>query len=174
MSRATTSVILPIRTPVSNPCIYLLKLLLVQPGTFAEELSDRLDYRLHSSKKPHGRSNRGRIDALLGRVYLEHFDQLIGEVLEQKLIQTLIDNNPPVVSQRPLADVDIRIISDIHRIMPGQVESQLLDYLGIGQIVQLLEDQSRAPSATYKSFVGLPSSRLKTADNFSTSRLLSR
>ena len=107
----------------------------------AKELTDRLDDDPKSGQVAHGGSNRGRIQALLACVGTNGLDEMIGQGAKDDLIQFLLNEQLAIVSQGALAKVGVRLSPDVEGVMPGDVERDSFDRGGVGQVMELLEDQ---------------------------------
>ena len=46
-----------------------------------------------------------------------------------------------VIPQRPLAEVGVGVGADVEGVLPGEVEGDRLDGLGVGGVAELLEDE---------------------------------
>jgi hypothetical protein len=112
-----------------------------EAAEFAEEFADRLDEDAQPGQAPHRRADGGGVEPLLARVDTDGLDQPVGEGAKKDLVQALLDEERPVIPQRPLAEVGIGVGADVEGLVPGDVEGDSLDGFGVGGVVELLEDQ---------------------------------
>ncbi len=78
-----------------------------EAAEFAEELGDRLDEDAQAGQAAHRRADGGRVEPLLAGVDADGLDEPVGERAEEDLVQATLDEERPVIPQRPLAEVGV-------------------------------------------------------------------
>lgn len=108
---------------------------------FTEGLGDRLDDDAQAGQAAHRRSDGRRVKPLLAGVDADGRDQPVGERAEEDLVEAALDEQRPVIPRRPLAEAGVGVGADVEGVLPGDIEGDRLDGLGVGGVVERLEDQ---------------------------------